>query len=378
VISASNGREAFAILSAQDAPQLALLDWMMPEMEGPEVCSMVRTTTGCPFIYMIVLTSKTEKNNVAQALESGADDFLAKPVDADELRSRLGVGARAVKYERTLAEKNEQLDAYATEMEGLAEERAKQLVHAERLSTLGSLTAGIAHEMANPLMAITGNLSLLNMDCASVRTSMQDTEKDSLEKQEHLHPLMQKIPARLRDITAASDRLLQLLQNLKGYSRKDHDWISCCSIDQCIENALSLGSHRLKHGIAVEKDLGGALPSVSANPQQLEQVFLNLFVNASDAMSDQGGGTLRIASSHAGENLVVTIEDTGCGIPEDKLQTIWEPFFTTKDADKGTGLGLSISRGIIEDHKGSIRAENKPEGGTRFIIELPVPSGQEQ
>lgn len=371
-VVATDGQQAYDILSGQDALQLALLDWMMPGMYGPEICYKIRQMKGLPFIYMIILTSKTEKKDLAAALEAGADDFLSKPVDNDELKSRLAVGVRAVQYEQALIEKNKQLDEYANRMEALAEERAKQLVHAERLAVLGTLTAGIAHEIANPLTAVAGIVSLLDMDWKVAEPCIRDALRRGVEDEERLTRVLQGTPKLLDDAMSATDRAIRFLQNLKGFSRKDHDLLATCSINKCIEIALRLGSHSLKNGIRIEEDLAEDLPSLRANPLQLEQVFLNLFINAADAMAASGGGTLGIVSRQVDDKLAVIVEDTGCGISEDKLQTIWEPFFTTKNMDKGTGLGLSISRGIVEDHKGTIRAENKPDGGARFIVELPI------
>ena len=376
VVEAADGQEAYSVLSGQDSPQLALLDWMMPGMDGPEICSRVRQADGLLFIYMIILTIKSEKKDLAAALDAGADDFLSKPVDYGELRSRLAVGSRAVDYERRLAGKNRQLDEYANRMEELAEERARQLFHAERLSMLGALTAGIAHEMANPLGYISGNIGLLEMDWEVAMPCIRDAIARGGKNEKPLDILLQETPARFGQINNGIDRCVRFLDNLRRFSRKDHGLKSACAVNECIENALRLSGHRLKYDIIVNKDLGSGLPLLYASPLQLEQVFLNLVVNAADAMAASGGGTLRIVSRQAEDKIVVTVEDTGCGIPEDHADSIWEPFFTTKDMDKGTGLGLSISRGIVEDHKGKIRAENKADGGARFIVELPVSASE--
>jgi len=372
VVAVADGRKAHAVLSAQDAPQLALLDWMMPGMDGPEICSRISQKDGLLFIYSIILTSKSEKKDLATALEAGADDFLSKPIDNDELRSRLAVGVRAVEYERSLIEKNRQLAQYANRMDALAEERARQLIHAERLSMLGALTAGIAHEMSNPLTSVLANIKLIEMDWGAVEPHIRQVLEESTENKKRLALVLEQMPTLLDDARTASERVTRFLQDLKGFSRKDNGFVPDCAVNGCVENALSLGAYQLKYGITVEKDLGESLPTLCANPQQLEQVFLNLFTNAADAMAPRGRGILKIVSRQADDCIKVTVEDTGCGIPEDKLDAIWEAFFTTKEMGKGTGLGLSISLGIVENHNGSIRVENKPEGGARFIVELPV------
>lgn len=376
LVVAADGLEAFEILCGEDAPQLALLDWMMPKMDGPQICTQSRQMQSVPFVYFIILTSKTEKEDITTALDAGANDFLSKPVDPGELRSRLQVGVRTVAYERTLVEKNEQLDRYATQMEALAEERARQLVHAERLSVLGTLTAGFAHEISNPLNVILGNAELLHATWDEIAPPIRRALENDGANMELLRQATDETPRMLRDIQAGAEQTARLVRGLKRFSRKDDEWISQCLINDCVERALRLGHSRFKNWLTIETELDPDLPLTRAKPQQLEQVFLNLFLNAADAMKPQEDGILRITSRHEGDKVVVVVEDTGPGIPPDALDTIWEPFFTTKGPEEGTGLGLSISRGIIEEHEGTLYAENRPHpGGARFTIEIPLDRG---
>jgi two-component system, NtrC family, sensor kinase len=372
VTLAVTGREAYDVLRGDDPPRLALLDWMMPGMNGPEICSRLRDLDDAPFVYTLILTSKSEKKDVARALDAGADDFLSKPVDIDELRSRLAVGRRAVEYEQALTEKNAQLDTYAAEMERLAEERARQLVHAERLALLGTLTAGLAHEIANPISFISGNVTFLHDAWEAAEPCIKEHLAGGVGDERRLQLVLEEAPRAFDGIREGIHRSSQLVTGLKRFSRKGTEGQTRCAMNDCIHNALQLAQNRLRPTVKVEQHLADDCPQIHVNQQQIEQVLVNLFVNAADAMAAGGGGDLVVSSCEEDDRLIVTVEDTGTGIPDAHLESIWEPFFTTKDGDKGTGLGLSISRGIIEEHDGVIWAENRPEGGARFVIELPV------
>ena len=371
VISACDGQQAWEALSEPEGPRIAILDWTMPKLDGLELCRRVKTDSAFPYVYIILLTARSEKKESILALDTGADDFLAKPVNSAELKSRLNVGFRTLAYKQTLIEKNQRLQEYADEMETLAEIRAKQLVHTERLAMLGTLAAGLAHELANPITFITGNIEILrgNWECAEphlrkyIETGGGDTER--------LKRALDDIPDVWNDLDSGVERTIRLLRGMGRFSQKGNDVQGACAIKECVENALNIADSRLKHKAVVEKELPDDLPVCPGSSQQLEQVFINLFVNAADAMEPRGG-TLKIEAHQADDRLLLTVEDSGPGIPADELDSIWEAFFTTKDTDKGTGLGLSISRGIIEDHGGTIRAENKKDGGARFLVELPI------
>jgi C4-dicarboxylate-specific signal transduction histidine kinase len=144
------------------------------------------------------------------------------------------------------------------------------------------------------------------------------------------------------------------------------------AVNDSVATALKLCGSRLHRGVAVEQDLDAADPRVRADARQLEQVLANLLINAADAMSGQPRGTLRISSRVSEQLVTVVVEDTGPGIAPDMLESIWEPFVTTKDSDSGTGLGLFICRGIVEKIDGKLSGDNRAGGGARFTLELPA------
>ncbi|MDA8244688.1 MAG: response regulator [Elusimicrobia bacterium] len=229
-------------------------------------------------------------------------------------------------------------------------ETQEQLIQAEKMSALGQLAGGLAHEINNPLSGILGLTQLV----------LENTPKDSQNY------------ADLKDIEKAVFRCKKIIVSLLSFSRQEKEHMEPCSVNEVIEETLTLCSRQMElQHIRIEKRLAPGLPLVSADFQQLMQVYLNLFTNARDAMPD--GGQLTVATELRGEAVVSTVSDTGAGIKPEIAGKLFDPFFTTKPVGQGTGLGLSVCLGIINSHKGRISAEGAPGKGSSFTIELPVP-----
>ena len=371
IVVAEDGNQAWKILQT-DSPKLAILDWMMPGIEGVELCRRVRERTDGDYVYIILLTGKVENKDIVAGLDAGADDYITKPFDSDVLHSRVAVGARIVQYETLLAEKNVQLQRYGSEMEKLARERSKQLIHAERMATVGLLSAGIAHEINNPTAFIAGNIQTLEKFWGDVEPALRQQIQQDGENTQKLEFILDEMPKAVEGIRSGVMRISRIVKGLKSFCRKNEDSVAACDINTCVEQALELCHNALKYYVTVERDLAENLPQIMADSQLIEQVLINLFVNAADAMTEYGQGTLTIKTQSADNSVVVKVSDTGQGIPDDKLNDIWQPFFTTKPPDKGTGLGLFTVRGIIENHEGQIKVENKVVGGAEFTITLPA------
>lgn len=364
VVEAADGGNAWRILNEDDPPRIAILDWIMPGLDGVAICRKLQERENGSFVYTILLTSKSQKEDLIYALENGAHNFQSKPISPEELRGHVNVG-------RHLVEADDQLNEYATQMERLAEERAGQLVHADRLATLGVLAAGLTHEIGTPLTYVMGHAKMLEYQWADLvpffnREGVSDKEHEKYEK------TLESIPEKITAILEGAERIGAIVKGMKTFSRKDTGMRIPADIRVCVENALQLCQNMIKYSVSVEKSFSDDIPKVVMNAQQIEQVLVNLISNAADAMETVGKGVLKITAESAERHVRVTVEDTGTGIPADKLNGIWEPFYTTKREEKGTGLGLSISRGIIEDHGGKIMSENREEGGARFVIELPL------
>jgi len=231
-------------------------------------------------------------------------------------------------------------------------ELESQLSQAEKLSSIGLLAAGVAHEVNTPLAVISSNAQMLSKQ-------LQGDKKQS--------ELMEKI---VRQTFRASE----IVNNLLNFSRTTGSEFGEVNVNRVIADTLALLEHQLKTArITVKRELYPQLPAIHGNAGKLQQVFLNLFLNAKDAMP--GGGELRVTSADGG-GVQISISDTGCGIAQEHIQRIYDPFFTTKNGQgsqgRGTGLGLSVTYGIIQEHAGKIRVESRPGRGTTFHLEFPL------
>lgn len=230
------------------------------------------------------------------------------------------------------------------------EELERRLVQADKLSSIGLLAAGVAHEVNTPLAVISTYAQML---AKQVRDDEQKTK------------LLDKIAKQ-------TFRASEIVNSLLNFSRTSSTDFGDLDLNKVIRETISLLEHQLeKAGVRVHADLG-ELPAIRGNASKLQQVFLNLFLNARDAMSDAPGGTLTVSTRGAGDTVTVEVRDSGPGIPRDNLARIFDPFFTTKMARKGTGLGLSITYGIVEEHGGSIAADSRPGEGAVFRLEFPA------
>ena len=228
-----------------------------------------------------------------------------------------------------------------------------QLSQADKLSSIGLLAAGVAHEVNTPLAVISSYAQML------AKQLQGDPQKSAL----------------LEKVTRQTFRASEIVNNLLNFSRTSGTEFTEVDVNKIITDTMALLEHQFKTTkIRVQDELTGHLPLIEGNAGRLQQVFLNLFLNARDAMPQ--GGTLRIATSN-GDGVSVSVSDTGSGIAQEHIQRIYDPFFTTKSApregqQKGTGLGLSVTYGIIQEHAGKIRVESRPGEGTTFYLDFPL------
>ena len=257
-----------------------------------------------------------------------------------------------------LSRSRRELEMYSADLENQVrlrtrelEDAQSQLVQAEKMSAVGLLVSGVAHELNNPLAGVVGYAQLL------LKADTDERTRRGLEK-----------------INREAERCKKIVQNLQTFARKHAPQKDYVGINGILESTLELRSYQLKvDNITIVTELDPELPKTMADFHQLQQVFLNMIINAHQAMAASGRpGSLTLRSRQQDGSIMVEIQDNGPGIAPENLSRIFDPFFTTKEVGQGTGLGLSICYGIIQEHKGAIAARNAPEGGAVFSVELPI------
>ncbi|MBU0728482.1 MAG: response regulator [Proteobacteria bacterium] len=381
----NSGNDAQALL-AEDDFALILLDVEMPEMNGLQLQEIIRDKY--PDIAIIMVSGVDDREIIFQALKNGAYGYIIKPIEQMEVIINVKNALRLRKLEIENRE-------YQIELERLVDERTfelrkaykelqssqEQLIQQEKLATIGHLAAGVAHEIKNPTGYIGSNLGTMNkyLDKFSEFIEMQDQTVQDLpaEKITELRQARKKLKIDFamedaRDIISEClegvERIKKIVEGLKSFCRKEQDTSRPVNINDCMENALTVAWNELKYKATVEKNYGD-LPQVECFPNQLGQVFMNLLVNAAHAIKDQG--TITITTRKDGDAVLVSITDTGCGMPKSIQEKIFEPFFTTKEDGVGTGLGLSIIKEIVAKHNGEIFLESEEGKGSTFTLRIP-------
>ena len=251
-----------------------------------------------------------------------------------------------------------------------------QLVQQEKMAALGRLVAGIAHEMNTPIGTITSNADTLRRSLDKLSSTLESDEVPQSVRA--LRPLKQVLMV-LEDIARinqlACERIVSIVSSLRNFARLDEADLKIADLHEGIESTLTLVHHELKNRIELQKDYG-EIPAIRCHPNQINQVFMNLLVNASQAID--GKGTITIRTFREGDIVNVQFSDSGVGIPPDNLARIFDPGFTTKGVGVGTGLGLSICFKIAQDHGGRIDVKSEIGRGSTFTVQLPIGEGSEE
>jgi len=286
---------------------------------------------------------------------------------------------RLEKQKIKIENKNEQLQSAFQKLK----EAQNQLVQSEKMASVGQLTAGIAHEINNPINFVSSNVSPLKRDIEDIMKLLDlcscDPAKEDLlskfdkienfKKEIEYDVILEEVKQLLGGIEEGARRTMEIVRGLRNFSRLDEGEKKLVDVNEGIESTLLMLRNQLKNRIEVVKNFG-SLPQLLCYPGKLNQVFMNIINNAGQSIEENG--TIKISTLYEKENIQVSIKDSGNGMPPEVVNHIFEPFYTTKDVGKGTGLGLSISYGIIQEHDGEIIVKSKVGKGTEFIITLPV------
>jgi signal transduction histidine kinase len=374
---AVDGQEAYEFISQPELPTplIILLDWVMPQRDGLEILQALHASGHMFGIYVIMITSKRQGEDIAIALENGADDYLRKPFHPRELEARINVGVRTLQNESQLIEQNRLLDRFGNEMHNIAEERAKQLVHADRMATLGVMSAGIAHEINNSSAFISGNVQTLAKvweRLLSNINSILKTHPNVVPDKQLFEFVMEEVPGMLDGMRIGVSRIHSIVKGLSEYSRDDRGDMAQIDLPKCIDDALVICSNktkRIKQINVIPNAVSGRIEGIGS---QIEQVLVNLVGNAADALENTPDSCINIEIKQQDRCAQIIVSDNGPGVSEEVADRIFDPFFTTKGVGKGTGLGLAICSKIMTNHNGRLYVDHSYTDGARFVIELPV------
>lgn len=274
--------------------------------------------------------------------------------------------AKFVEISRDITERIREEEETTRRLEEMVEERTRQLketqgqlIHQDKMASLGKLSASVVHEINNPIAGIL-NLNLLMQRVVAD----DDVDAEALEKFRHYLGMME----------TETRRVSRIISNLLGFSRQSNMELKQFEMDRLIEKTIFLNQNLLKiSNVRVEKQITADLPPMVGSEDLLQQVFVNMISNAAEAIQAKGKGALHISAYQSGTgSILIEFKDTGVGIPEKNLPSLFEPFFTTKKRGKGVGLGLSVAYGIVEEHGGHIRVSSTEGKGTQVRIELPL------
>lgn len=370
-VSAEDGRKAWELFNQQKF-KMVITDWMMPHMDGLALCRQIRQKKSADYVYIIILTAKDQKSDAIKGLDAGADDYITKPLDPGELSARIKVGQRIFQLED--AQKNANL----------------QLLQSEKMASVGQLAAGVAHEINNPTGFVSSNLRTLSNYMDDINKLFKQYREMILEieKNGHTAPsISDKIKAvaeletgmdidfvindindLIEESREGTERIKKIVQDLKDFAHPGDGKLKMVDINKGIKTTLNVVWNELKYKAVVEEELGD-LPQVKGYPQQLNQVFMNILVNAAQAIDEKG--VIKIVTRAVDGRVEIVFSDSGKGIDPEHLPKLFDPFFTTKEIGKGTGLGLHVAYNIVQKHKGTIEVKSKVGKGTVFRIRIP-------
>jgi PAS domain S-box-containing protein len=484
VTVATDGEEASARLQSDDGPRLAIIDWVMPVVDGLEVCRRIRSAPKSHYVYILLMTAT--KDSLLTVMEAGADDYVTKPFDPQELRLRLRAGCRVLESEeryRVIAQTASDgilttderghiqfANAAAAEIFGLSgddlidrdlealapgslfqywsvkdaqaactpieltgkhssgrdipleislseclqgpqnhrvtavirditERRRKdqQVALSRKLESIGQLAAGVAHEINTPTQYVGDNLhflldswnglvelltayrELLNDSVPDPRTQEAVKRIHKLANEIDVDYLQEEIPKAIQQSLDGAKRIAEIVGAMKELSHPDSATKTAVDLNHAIKNALVVSKNTWKYVADLTTEFDPDLGLVNCIAGDINQVVLNLIINAADAISERvksgdfEKGVIRVHTRREQEWVEIRISDTGTGIPEEAQSRIFDPFFTTKSVGKGTGQGLAIAHAIVvQKHQGTIQFETQTGVGTTFIVRLPI------
>ena len=363
VMEAQDGTSALEMI-AKDPPEIILLDIHIPVIDGFEVCRRIKADAINQSIPVLFFTSSGDIENKVKGFESGAVDFITKPFITAEVKARVNAHYQIRQMQQDRLSRLEDEKQSIAEKFKNADQKLKdftaQLIQTEKMAAIGEITAGVAHELKQPL-------NVIKIICQSI---MKDIEKQRFD----LESAKQDLPELLNQ----TNRMAQIIDHMRVFSRRTvGTTVEELNINESIDGVfVFLGQQLMNHNVMVDKQYAQSLPAIKGDSIRLEQVFMNLITNSRQAMMSAGTKAMKIEIktyfSEDKKSVVAQFKDNGPGIPMEIREKIFESFFTTKEAGEGTGLGLSTARKIVEEHGGKIEVDSALGEWTRFRVILPA------
>lgn len=378
---ATNGNEAVEQVKA-DRADLVIMDMKMPVMDGMQALKLMKEHN--PYLPVIMVTGYGTIDTAVEAMKVGAFDYITKPFDSFSLlhkvRNALEQGRTDPQSQRMLHQLQESSNRLAEQQEQLQ----KQILQLSKLSTIGMLAQGMAHNLSSPLLIILGRAELMKDKLLQLRSRILSLSgKQSPAARAETMALLQEYDQNLKDTDIIIEnvaKLSDIIRNVMQKSRQDQiEYHQPLNLSSIMEEELKFleGDLFFKHNIEKEYNLQKDLPLIRGVYSDFSQTFLNLIQNSIDAMRDQKTRKLSVTTRLNGSWIEVLIRDTGCGIPPENLERIFEPYFTTKKGSEesgkpiGTGLGLHMVKLLMEPYHAEIQVQSRP-GDTCFTLKIPL------
>jgi signal transduction histidine kinase len=349
---------------------LILLDIYMPEKDGISLLQAIKEHPRYQHVPVIMMTNETDDKVLAQCFAIGASDYITKPIKEEVFKARIKSVIDNQNYIREIQKKT------------------AQLIQAEKMASLGQLTAGIAHEINNPINFIYAGINALKLNFSYFREVIEEYEKlnqaeadytklkaqlakinnlkEDLEFDRPTHDIQRLI----NSIEKGAERTAEIIKGLRSFSKVEDSHLQIIDIHENIDTALLLLQSQYQERIQIVKSYGN-LPQIECYPSKLNQLFMNILSNAMQSIENQGTVWIKTTKEKEG-HIVIHVKDTGAGMNEESQQRIFEPLFSLNNSERGIGLSLSIAQSIVEQHHGNISITSELGRGTEFKISLPI------
>jgi len=381
ILEAESSEEAMLVLQDEDI-DLILLDIIMSGMDGIGLLKWIKSKDIYKHIKVIMFTTLNEKTLLQDCFDIGASDFIQKPIENIEFVARI----KSIKRQRQLELETQAYIQEITEQKTIISDVQMHMMQQDKMASVGQLAAGIAHEINNPLGFISSNFSMLkeytNTFVDAYKQFLLDAQTGDFEASrslfldEDFSEIIEDMDELFDETAIGVDRVKKIVTSLRNFSRVDRtEAVEAYSVNEGLKDTLIIASNNIKYVANVETDFG-SVPTINVIASQINQVFLNILVNAVYAISskfENAMGLITVNTFVEDGYIVIELMDNGCGMSEETLRSLFHPFYTTKPVGDGTGLGLSISYDIIVNkHNGRIEVDSVKGQGSVFKIWLPI------